>query len=332
MKLEKIELAFKDKPIAKKVAYMIATSHEYKKPNELSAIKLVSNYDWTEGKIKPSDLQGINKPVIKEKVFEIAKNINEKNMTPLMVVNKFQGITPQSPGKKILLDGHHRKEAAELKGLKEVPIYYGKYNGNAEKTINELVNKEADELLSDFFEKTANIFSKRDLSNNIHGQNLKFITGFSGSGKTTLAEQIEKKNPDKNIMIEIDGFQHGYDTTGKYKVVDNFIKDNGLYVKENSNVNIQKIIKYIEETAKNNPNNNYIVEGIQISEMPNDFFEKYPITAKGTGLIESSLRRVKRSKMENNLDNRENIIDALKYNIKLNKSINNVRKHLSKKK
>lgn len=140
--IQAIEDAFKDDSIAKKVAYMIATSHEYKKPNTVSAIRLVKNYKWEKSTAKTKDLQGINKPVNKEKVFNIARNINAKTMTPLMVVNQFQGIRPQTPGKKILLDGHHRQEACLFKGIEEVPVYKGTYNAKAEKSIKELIGGE----------------------------------------------------------------------------------------------------------------------------------------------------------------------------------------------
>lgn len=143
MKLDKIDKVFKDDPIAKEVAYMIATSHEYKEPNEDSAIKLVGNYKWERKDMKISNLQGIDKPVIKEKVFSLAKSINPKNLKPLMVVDKFQGITPQSKGKKILLDGHHRKEACEFKDINIVPTFYGRYTGNTEKSIEEIMEKNA---------------------------------------------------------------------------------------------------------------------------------------------------------------------------------------------
>ena len=139
MALKKIDSAFKNDSIARDVAYMIATSHEYKEPNEDSAIKLVSNYKWEKRTMNINALQGINKPVIKEKVLDLAKSINPKKLKPLMVVDKFQGITPESKGKKILLDGHHRKEACEFIGMKEVPVYYGKYTGKAEKSVEELI-------------------------------------------------------------------------------------------------------------------------------------------------------------------------------------------------
>lgn len=147
MKLEKIDKAFKDDKIAREVAYMIATSHEYKEPNQDAAIKLVSNYTWSEGKEKLKNIQGIDKPVIKEKVFAIAKSLKLEKMSPLMVVDKFQGITPQSKGKKILLDGHHRTAACEFRGVDEVPVYKGRYNGGAEKSIQELIEKRACEIL-----------------------------------------------------------------------------------------------------------------------------------------------------------------------------------------
>lgn len=146
-KIQAIEDAFKDNKLAKEVAYMIATSHEYKKPNTKSAIRLVKNYNWSQKKMNIDKMQGINKPVDKEKVFNIAGTLNLKTVKPFMVVDKFQGITPQSPEYKILLDGHHRKEACELKGIKEVPVYYGKYNGKAEKDINELIDKKSNEIL-----------------------------------------------------------------------------------------------------------------------------------------------------------------------------------------
>ena len=67
MVLKKIEAIFKDDSIARDVAYMIATSHEYKEPNEDSAVRLVSNYKWEKKTMKIANLQGIDKPVIKEK-------------------------------------------------------------------------------------------------------------------------------------------------------------------------------------------------------------------------------------------------------------------------
>lgn len=136
-KIQAIEDAF-DSKIEKEVAYMMATSHEYKKPNTKKAIIMTKNYKWEMGKEPLSKIQGINKPVIKEKVLNIAKNI--KKPKPLIVVNQLHGLRPQTPGRKILLDGHHRLEAYEFMGLTETPVYKGTYTGASEIPIDQLIN------------------------------------------------------------------------------------------------------------------------------------------------------------------------------------------------
>jgi len=143
--IPELEEVFKDDPIRKKISIMIATSHEYKdKPNIEAGIKFAKNYDWSEKDIALDKLQGINKPVIKEKVFEIAKAMDGKdNKWPVIAVDKIHGIYPQSKGKAILFDGHHRLEAMLFVGMKDTPCYYGKYNGDSEKSLDEL--KESNE-------------------------------------------------------------------------------------------------------------------------------------------------------------------------------------------
>ena len=142
-KIPAIENAFSD-PIEKKVAYMIATSHEYKKPNVKAALSFVKNYKWEISTAKVSNLQGINKPIIPEKVQDMAKKMKGKTPKPLICINQFHGIRPQTPGKKILMDGHHRLEACKVNGVTEVPIYKGTYDGGAEKNYIELREKTAE--------------------------------------------------------------------------------------------------------------------------------------------------------------------------------------------
>ncbi len=136
-KFSDIENAFEDH-IAKKVAYMIANSHEYKTPNVKAGITFAKNYKWEVTTEKVKNLQGINKPIIPEKVKEIAKTLNPDDMEPLVIVNQLHGIRPQTPGKKILMDGHHRVEAAKELGIEEVPVYKGTYTGKAERSLDEL--------------------------------------------------------------------------------------------------------------------------------------------------------------------------------------------------
>lgn len=144
--LKDIDKALDDK-IAIEVAKMLATSHEYKTPNVDGALAIVKNYKWEKSTEKISNLEGINKPVNKEKVFNIAEGIkkNKGSVNPFIVVNKLNGIYPQTLGKKILLDGHHRKEACELLGIKEVPVYKGIFTGGAQIPKEELREKTAAE-------------------------------------------------------------------------------------------------------------------------------------------------------------------------------------------
>lgn len=224
MKLEKIEKAFGDNDIAKRVAYMIATSHEYKEPNQDAAIKLVSNYTWSEGTEKIKSIQGIDKPIDKEKVFAIAKSMKPKKMTPLMVVNAFQGITPQTKGKRILLDGHHRLAACEFLGIDEVPVYKGRYNGKAEKSIDDLIEKRASEIIGHTIEKYAALNSDVQLNpiqqRIVNNPSNKMLLAHSvGSGKTlggiakfeTLKEQGKAK---KALVVVPAGLRNNFAEEG----------------------------------------------------------------------------------------------------------------------
>lgn len=133
-KIPEIEEMFPDDEVARAVAYMIATSHEYKKPNTNNAISFVKNYTWKKTEINPNRLQGINKPVIQEKVDGMVKNMRKPK--PLIVVNQFNGIRPQTPGKKILVDGHHRLEAYKVKEWNPIPVYEGTYTGSDSNYLN----------------------------------------------------------------------------------------------------------------------------------------------------------------------------------------------------
>jgi hypothetical protein len=125
-KIQELDDAFPD-PTERAVAYMIATSHEYKKPNIAAALSFVKNYKWEKSECRINDMQGINKPINEEKVQDMAKNM--KVVNPFIVVNQLHGIRPQTPGKKILIDGHHRHEACKCQGRESVPVYKGTYIG-----------------------------------------------------------------------------------------------------------------------------------------------------------------------------------------------------------
>lgn len=138
--IKELDEAFASKT-EREVAYMIATSHEYKKPNIKAALSFVKNYDWEKSTEDISNLQGLNKPTDEEKVLDMARKITPSTVKPLIVVNKLNGIRPQSFGKKILIDGHHRYLALKNMGAKKVPVYKGLYTGDAEKSTKELMSE-----------------------------------------------------------------------------------------------------------------------------------------------------------------------------------------------
>ncbi|MFA7143637.1 MAG: SNF2-related protein, partial [Candidatus Dojkabacteria bacterium] len=140
------EAQLKEEDVAKKVVHMVATSHEYKKPNVKAGLSFTKNYKWEVGTEKVSNLQGINKPVDEDKLRDMVKKLDIKTMKPLVAVNKLHGIRPQSFGKRILIDGHHRLEACRRLGIEEVPVYKGTYTGKAEPPTKVLEKSAAEKL------------------------------------------------------------------------------------------------------------------------------------------------------------------------------------------
>lgn len=143
-KIPAIEKAL-DNSVAREVATMMATSHEYKTPNVDGALAMVKNYKWEKTMCPVNKMEGINKPVNPEKVLSIAAGIKKdrNKVSPFIIVDKLHGIRPQTPGKKILLDGHHRKEACELLKMEEVPVYKGTFTGKAQIPKQDLREKVA---------------------------------------------------------------------------------------------------------------------------------------------------------------------------------------------
>lgn len=189
-------------PIAREVATMMATSHEYKTPNVDGALATVKNYKWEKDTMKVSNMQGINKPVKKEKVLDIAIGIKgaKGKVNPFIVVNQLHGIRPQSPGKKILLDGHHRKEACEFLDMDTVPVYKGTYTGNAELSKEELREKSAiyntedlEKLASRRWKEEVGKLSKKSIDKLRRSGILNYKKELSGLNKGT-SEILRKTN------------------------------------------------------------------------------------------------------------------------------------------
>lgn len=219
--------------IEKKVAYMLATSHEYKKPNTKSSIKFVKNYSWELSDAKLKDMQGINKPVIKDRVMNIAKHTKLNNRPPLIVVNQLDGIRPQTPGKKILIDGHHRKEAYEFLGAEKTPVYKGIFNGKATKNIDDLLQNKAASMVIDsvFLYKQAALNSDVKLNpiqeRVVNNPSSSMILAHNvGSGKTLSAiaktEKLrEQGKANKALVVVPASLRHNFVEEGINKFTNN---------------------------------------------------------------------------------------------------------------
>lgn len=183
-----------DNETAKKVATMIATSHEYKTPNIKAGLHFTKNYDWEEGRMPISDIQGINKPIIPEKVDALAEAIKKSGrVDPFVVVNQLDAIRPQTPGKKVLIDGHHRLEACKKLGINEVDVYRGKYTGGAHKDMDELKKVAAVYAISTAINKVAE--ETKSTERKKHYINKAMVAGMgirAGATGLLVASRIQK--------------------------------------------------------------------------------------------------------------------------------------------
>ena len=141
-----------------------------------------------------------------------------------------------------------------------------------------------------------------------------FITGMSGGGKTTLAKKIVEQQ--KCTYIEIDAFSNcqyvnkkdhpwlfeylqsiGKDST---EDISNYCKDLKNMSRPDFEIERAKYIKWVVGKASNS--NQVVIEGVQVPNLYKDYrstlFTKYAMILKGTSLLISFLRRIKRDKTE----------------------------------
>jgi hypothetical protein len=161
------------------------------------------------------------------------------------------------------------------------------------------------------------LFSKKDTVKNIEKwkpgpNNILFVTGFSGSGKTTLAEDYEKKY--NAHMFEIDGIEHGYDSSGKnileriYKKFPTWKQELAKYKNKTAgfpNDTYDAIIDYLIKICHEDKDTLYIIEGIQImgpvkDKDPTNFryinhIKGQPLIIKGTAMLPASIRAANRN-------------------------------------
>lgn len=188
------------------------------------------------------------------------------------------------------------------------------------------------------------IVSKKDTIRNIEKwkpgpNNILFVTGLSGSGKTTLAEEYEKKY--NAHMFELDGIEHGYDSSGKGILAKVYKKYPEAKDREQFNPSghfnvklydavIDEIIRICHEDSKNL----YIIEGIQLTDKDKEIgfaYKKYvtgqPFIIKGTSVAKSYIQGTIRDKKN---DNQNPSFRRLKYTIGNDKRIQEFDKEVAK--
>ena len=158
------------------------------------------------------------------------------------------------------------------------------------------------------------VFSTKNLEYNIDkwnsgSSNILFITGLSGSGKSTLAANIaDKKNA---INVEIDLLEHNdiiFDPNtnndeGNLVIKAYMEKYHGgahkFKISNNAKAwasEVERFLKYCISTANTNKDKKYVVEGIQLMDIPNsvDVIKSYPTIVVGTSMIKSMWQAYKR--------------------------------------
>lgn len=193
-------------------------------------------------------------------------------------------------------------------------------------------------------------FMNRDIQKNLdkwisHKYNILFVTGLSGSGKSTLAEEYEKKY--HAHMIELDGIQHDYDSSGKdilakCKDMPAFKYLREYYASDNPTHEFTKkeadafraVIKKIISICRADTKTLYIIEGIQLYELFDaNFFSGKPLIIKGTSMAKSVIRGHKRdfTDKDGSLDTKGFIVSLpqrVKYTLDDNSQLRNFKKGL----
>lgn len=179
-------------------------------------------------------------------------------------------------------------------------------------------------------------FSKKDLNYNFDkfgkNQNLLFITGLVGSGKSTIAKDIsakkevvilsqdwlawsevyEKDNLATSVLNE---FYQLY-PEARIASIENKWHENKLTLEEKFDLK-KKYNNFLVDYAKKDPNNLYIIEGIDVYNVfEYQFLSNFSIIFKRTSVLKCFLRRYKRDKNASNQANLKSKWNYLKMVIK----------------
>jgi len=161
------------------------------------------------------------------------------------------------------------------------------------------------------------LFNKEDITINFDrwrkgtNNNILFVTGLSGSGKTTLSREFKEKY--NACVLEIDGINHGYDSSKKgilnkikeklpeYKsAVESKWKDKSKeqIIEKDGKIKLLSLVtRYAIEIMHEDKETLYILDGIQIFKWLNpEYFKDKPVIIKGTSMLKSFMRRYTQKK------------------------------------
>ncbi|MCM1230127.1 MAG: GNAT family N-acetyltransferase [Ruminococcus flavefaciens] len=170
----------------------------------------------------------------------------------------------------------------------------------------------SDMVNADTIDESA-LISEKDLVLNLElwkknsDHNVLYITGMSGSGKSTLAMAMEREY--NAYLVELDGVEFCFDSSAAKliskvantyppykKIFDEVQKTQVHHSWTNDEIPIiYEMCRRVVDAAEADRKNLYIIEGLQLYEgWDPDFFATRPIIIKGTSLIQSRLRALKR--------------------------------------
>lgn len=178
--------------------------------------------------------------------------------------------------------------------------------------------KEVIEMNNRYSTKTNIFFSEKDIYCNMErfkkGEvNIVFVTGFSGSGKSTLARRFAVKT--ESIYVELDSLIYRgmrrpftrewcYDEMNRAEILWLYIEEKKKpldfmmkYKNPNDPGVLREVYEYIQwlETKPTTPST-YIIEGIDLTQVipMNPDWYNYPIIFKGTSMVTSMVRKLRR--------------------------------------
>ena len=178
------------------------------------------------------------------------------------------------------------------------------------------IDKQANKAKIDININESILFDNDDIVLNLDkwsatpGNNILYVTGLSGSGKTTIAHEYAEKYGAKVFSLDwIAGTKHKDDKVLKQvrkelpeyaEAIDCHFQDEkykDMSWEEINNKYLDPAMLRAIDLIKEDSDTLYAVEGLQLfyNKFPEDFFTDKPLVIKGSSIVTSAIRRLKRN-------------------------------------